>query len=44
MSLDVSAMAVRGRMRHDECVLCGNCVDHCPAGAIQFVFARPGRT
>ena len=43
MSLDVGAMAARGWMRNDECVLCGNCVDHCPAGAIQFVFARPDK-
>lgn len=43
MSLDVSAMAVRGSMRNDECLLCGNCADHCPSGAIHFAFARPQR-
>jgi NAD-dependent dihydropyrimidine dehydrogenase PreA subunit len=43
MSLDVSAMVARGSMRNDECVLCGNCVDHCLTGAIQFAFARPPR-
>ncbi len=43
MSLDVSTMAARGSMRNDECVLCGNCVDHCPSGAIRFAFAGPPR-
>jgi polyferredoxin len=42
MSLDVNGMVRRGDMEHSECILCGNCVDGCPKGAIHFSF-RGGR-
>ncbi|MCL7454636.1 MAG: 4Fe-4S binding protein [Anaerolineae bacterium] len=38
MSLDVNAMVARGDMEAAECILCGNCVDTCQQGAIQFSF------
>ncbi|MGI6358397.1 MAG: 4Fe-4S binding protein [Bacillota bacterium] len=41
MSLGVHAMVKSGRMDHDECILCGNCVDTCPSQAIVYAFGRP---
>jgi ferredoxin-type protein NapH len=38
MSLPVSSMAASGTMRHAECVLCGECADVCPRGAIALGF------
>lgn len=43
MSLDVSTMVGKSDMRHDECILCGECVDSCPRSAISFVFGRDQR-
>ncbi len=40
MSLDVPAMTATGSLRNDECILCGNCADHCPSDAIHFSFSR----
>jgi polyferredoxin len=43
MSLNVHQMVLAGQMEHDECILCGSCVDGCSKGAICFSFARsPG--
>jgi len=39
MSLDVHAMVAAGRMEHDECVLCGTCVDNCSQEAIRYTFS-----
>lgn len=39
MSLDVSAMALAGRMENSECILCGACVDHCAKKAIRYSFS-----
>ncbi|MCK9581767.1 MAG: 4Fe-4S binding protein, partial [Methanoregula sp.] len=36
MSLDVNAMVREGQMGQTECILCGNCADTCPKGAIQY--------
>jgi NAD-dependent dihydropyrimidine dehydrogenase PreA subunit len=38
MSLDVHQMVQAGQMKHNECILCGTCVDTCPKGAIRFLF------
>jgi len=38
MSLDVNAMVHRGSMEHNECILCGTCVDNCSKGAIRYSF------
>lgn len=39
MSLDVNAMVQAGKMEHSECVLCGTCIDNCPAKAIRYTFS-----
>ena len=39
MSLAVHEMVGRQDMENDECILCGNCVDGCPKGAIGFTFS-----
>jgi polyferredoxin len=44
MSLDVRSLVRVGAVKHDECVLCGNCVDHCPSGAVRFRFGTPAPT
>ncbi len=38
MSLDVMAMAKRGKMEHSECILCGTCVDVCAKDALAYNF------
>jgi polyferredoxin len=38
MSLDVPAMVRDGRMEQTECILCGECVDTCPAGAVRYAW------
>jgi ferredoxin-type protein NapH len=40
MSLDVNAMVQKQAMENMECILCGNCVDTCPKGAIKFSFGK----
>ncbi len=40
MSLDVMSMALSGDMSNSECILCGNCVDICKQGAVEFRFGR----
>ena len=40
MNLDVSAQVQMREMKHDECILCGNCLDSCKKGAIKFTFAK----
>ena len=39
MSLDVKAMVQKGRMEHNECILCGSCVDNCARKAIVYSFS-----
>ncbi|MBN2548651.1 MAG: 4Fe-4S binding protein [Anaerolineales bacterium] len=39
MSLDVNSMVEKGQMEHQECILCGNCVDHCVKKAIRYSFS-----
>lgn len=39
MSLPVHDMVTAGRMEHDECILCGTCVDNCSQSAIRFTFS-----
>ena len=40
MSLDVAAHVQSQSMENSECILCGNCVDSCPNGAIKYSFGR----
>ena len=40
MSLDVKRMVECGDMRNTECVLCGECIDHCPKKAIVYSFKK----
>jgi ferredoxin-type protein NapH len=40
MSLDVNGMVQKQSMENLECILCGNCVDVCPKGAIAYSFGR----
>lgn len=39
MSVPVQELVAKQAMEHRECVLCGGCVDGCPAGAIKFTFS-----
>ncbi|MCE7740746.1 MAG: 4Fe-4S binding protein [Candidatus Heimdallarchaeota archaeon] len=39
MSLEVESMVLKGKIEHRECILCGNCVDVCPKGAITYSFS-----
>lgn len=39
MSLDVNGMVHLNHMEHDECILCGTCVDNCAKKAIVFSFS-----
>jgi ferredoxin-type protein NapH len=38
MNIDVMANVLSGRMQHDECILCGNCIDSCKHKAIEFAW------
>lgn len=38
MSLDVNEMVQKGCMDNTECILCGECVDTCPKGALRYKF------
>ena len=40
MSLDVPGMVREGRMEQTECILCGECVDACPEGALRYAWAE----
>ena len=42
MSLDVQQKVKKEDMHDFECILCGQCVDSCPKGAIKYSFGRPG--
>lgn len=42
MSLPVSAMVAKSDMRHNECILCGECVDGCASKAIRFGWKHIG--
>jgi ferredoxin-type protein NapH len=39
MSIDVNRMVHSGHMEHNECILCGNCVDNCAKKAISYSFS-----
>jgi NAD-dependent dihydropyrimidine dehydrogenase PreA subunit len=41
MNLDVHAMCQTGHILHDECILCGSCVDACSSSCIGFSFSNP---
>lgn len=43
MSLDVQGMVRAGHMDHDECILCGACVDACPKEVLSLAFGRMPR-
>ncbi len=43
MGLDVNDMVRQESMENAECILCGNCVDTCPKGAIRYA-CIDGRT
>jgi len=36
MSLPVSSLHKRGAVRVSDCILCGECVDHCPKKALRY--------
>jgi len=36
MSLDVNAMVRKNEMENTDCILCANCADTCPQGAIHY--------
>ena len=38
MSLDVEQMVRKAAMENTECILCGNCIDTCPRGAIRYAW------
>jgi ferredoxin-type protein NapH len=40
MSLDVNSMVQKQDMENTECILCGECVDNCPKGAIKYAFGK----
>lgn len=40
MSLDVNAMVQANKMEHQECILCGTCVDNCSKKAIRYSFSK----
>jgi len=39
MSLDVNGLVARGSMEHNECILCGTCVDTCAQHVIRYSFS-----
>ena len=39
MSLDVNSMVNDSKMNHDECILCGRCVDSCSSEVIKYAFS-----
>jgi len=41
MGLDVHGMVREGRMESTECILCGECVDTCPEGAVRYAWKGP---
>ncbi len=43
MGLDVNGMVRQGPMENPECILCANCVDTCPKGAIRTAWFRKER-
>lgn len=40
MNLDVMENVRNGQMQETECILCGNCVDHCSQKVIRFSFKK----
>lgn len=42
MSLPVMELVRQGGIRHTECILCGECVDSCPAHALHFTMKPVG--
>ena len=38
MSIEVNALVQKGNMTHNECILCGECVDNCPKKIIKYEF------
>jgi polyferredoxin len=38
MSLEVKEMVLAEKMKHSECILCGECIDCCPKQAIEYTF------
>ncbi len=39
MGLDVSAMVKKGMIKNLNCILCGECIEKCPKGAIKYSFS-----
>jgi len=39
MRLDVLGLVQKGSMEHDECILCGSCVDSCPKDVLHYSFS-----
>lgn len=38
MSLPVNTMVYKGSMEHDDCILCGECVDNCPKQVLSYAY------
>ena len=43
MGLDVQKMVLQNKMDHNECILCGECVDVCNKHAIRYAFLRSAK-
>lgn len=44
MNLDVMSNINKGQLYNTECILCGNCIDHCKQKAIRFSFKKNNTT
>jgi ferredoxin-type protein NapH len=40
MSLDVESMVRRNETENSECILCGECIDHCPWKVLSYSFSN----
>lgn len=43
MSLDVQEMVIKNTFDHEECILCGKCIDACKSGVLNYKFGQMKR-